>query len=184
MAEHGPYRDTSTEYRTRIDRATCRDELVVAFRWLWQQEGKPEVILCIGTDRATGDALGPLVGRELMAWNRLPCQVFGTLEHPLHATNMGELMKTHPTLKAARCLALDASLGRPEEVGSIWVGMGAIHPGAGVNKDLPAIGRYHATGTVNVGGFMDYYVLQNTRLALVMRMAQVMAEALKFSLGF
>ena len=40
-------------------------------------------------------------------------------------------------------------------------------PGAGVNKDLPPVGDLYITGVVNVGGFMDYLVLQNTRLYLI-----------------
>ncbi|MEW6230356.1 MAG: DUF1256 domain-containing protein, partial [Bacillota bacterium] len=36
----------------------------------------------------------------------------------------------------------------------------------------------HVTGIVNVGGYMEYLVLQNTRLCLVMRMAEVIATAL------
>jgi len=37
-------------------------------------------------------------------------------------------------------------------------------------------------GVVNVGGFMEYFVLQNTRLSLVMRMADVIAEGLRLAL--
>lgn len=183
MAESRPTRSEAklAEYRTQIDRQHCREELVVAFRWLWQREGEPQAILCIGTDRATGDALGPLIGSELLSWSRLPCAVFGTLDQPLHASNLSEVT---PKLKQSRVLAIDASLGKPDDVGSITVGLGPIRPGAGVQKSLPPIGRYYATGTVNIGGFMDYYVLQNTRLALVMRMAQTIAEGLKLSLGF
>ncbi|MGB4008573.1 MAG: DUF1256 domain-containing protein, partial [Bacillota bacterium] len=33
----------------------------------------------------------------------------------------------------------------------------------------------HITGIVNVGGFMEYLVLQNTRLSLVIRMAEAIA---------
>lgn len=182
MANSPPER--ASEYRTRIDRVTCREELVVAFRWLWQREGLPEAVLCIGTDRATGDALGPLVGSELMTWSQIPCQIFGTLDEPLHASNLSELFRQRPKLLGARCLAVDASLGRAQEVGTIAVGAGSVRPGAAVNKELPPIGRFHVTGTVNIGGFMDYYVLQNTRLSLVMRMSQVIAEALKLSLRF
>jgi len=80
-------------------------------------------------------------------------------------------------------LAIDASLGKPTEVGIISLGVGAIRPGAGVQKDLPAVGQYYVTGTVNIGGFMDYYVLQNTRLALVMKMAQKIADGIRVSLN-
>jgi len=31
---------------------------------------------------------------------------------------------------------------------------------------------------VNVGGFMEYFVLQNTRLSIVFNMAEVIAESL------
>lgn len=174
----------ATEYRTKIDHPDCREDLLVALRWLWQREGRPDSIVCIGTDRASGDALGPLIGTELMAWNRLPCAVYGTLDHPLHASNLVALLEKVPKLKNARTLAIDASLGQASEVGTVAVGVGALRPGAGVQKKLPEIGRYYVTGTVNIGGFMDYYVLQNTRLALVMRMAQLIAESIKLSLGF
>jgi hypothetical protein len=36
----------------------------------------------------------------------------------------------------------------------------------------------HIVGVVNVGGFMEYLVLQNTRLSLVMRMAEVISTGL------
>ncbi len=171
------------EYRTNIEAADCGEILLAAFRWLWKTEGAPESILCIGTDRATGDAFGPLIGTELMGGKRLPCPVFGTLDRPLHASNLAQLLGEHPRLASARCLAIDASLGRVDEVGTLTVGVGALHPGAGVHKNLPAVGYYYATGTVNIGGFMDYFVLQNTRLALVMRMAHTVSKALGDSLA-
>ncbi len=175
--------NSPSEFRTLIDRPNCREELVLGFQWLWRQVGPPEVILCIGTDRATGDALGPLVGTRLQSLTRLVCPVYGTLEQPVHASNLGDFVGSHPRLKNARCLAIDASLGKPEAVGAVTLGIGAIRPGAGVNKELPAIGQYYVTGTVNIGGFMDYYVLQNTRLSLVMRMADVIADGVRLSLN-
>ena len=39
----------------------------------------------------------------------------------------------------------------------------------------------HIIGIVNVGGFMEYLVLQNTRLSLVMRMADVISTGLIYS---
>lgn len=50
--------------------------------------------------------------------------------------------------------------------------------GAGVNKQLPPVGDIHLTGIVNVGGFMEYFVLQNTRLSLVMRLSDIIATSL------
>ena len=42
------------------------------------------VFLCIGTDRSTGDSLGPLIGSKLAAEVTGDVTVIGTLEHPVH----------------------------------------------------------------------------------------------------
>ena len=72
-------------------------------------------------------------------------------------------------------IAIDASLGRSENVGTIKIAQGALKPGAGVNKNLPPVGDFHITGVVNVGGFMEYLVLQNTRLFTVMKMVDIIS---------
>ena len=45
-----------------------------------------------------------------------------------------------------------------------------------MNKKLPAVGDLHIHGIVNLNGFMEFFVLQNTRLSLVMKMADVIAK--------
>jgi len=137
------------------------------------------VVVCVGTDRSTGDALGPLTGDRLLAMLPERAPVFGTLERPVHAGNLAEhlaVIERHYPSHAV--VAVDACLGSLENVGTIAVGLGALRPGAGVNKTLPPVGDLYVTGVVNVGGFMEYFVLQNTRLHLVMRMASVVAEGL------
>lgn len=139
------------------------------------------VYLCIGTDRSTGDCLGPLVGTMLLEAGLPRERVHGTLADPVHAANLAERLKaglagaSHPEPVV---LAVDACLGQARSIGSISLGLGALRPGAGVNKNLPPVGDIYITGTVNVGGFMEYFVLQNTRLHLVMEMARVISEAL------
>ena len=51
---------------------------------------RPAVILCIGTDRSTGDALGPLIGTHLSRLNLPQLHVYGTLDEPVHATNLDD----------------------------------------------------------------------------------------------
>ncbi|MCL4425859.1 MAG: spore protease YyaC [Firmicutes bacterium] len=150
-------------------------------RALLSPEGVP-LVICIGTDRSTGDSLGPLVGTFLS--EKLPgLPVFGTLEYPVHAGNLVEVLeRVKGKYSAGVAIAIDACLGRNESVGSITAGVGPLKPGAGVNKDLPSVGSLYITGTVNVGGFMEYLVLQNTRLNLVMKMAQVVTRAINEAL--
>lgn len=141
------------------------------------------VIVCIGTDRATGDSLGPLVGYKL---NELPYDqvtLYGTLDHPVHAKNLEEtlceIIEKHPN---ALVMAIDACLGATQNVGCLTLGEGSIKPGAGVKKELPPVGHFHITGIVNFSSMMNMVVLQNTRLSLVMKMADTIATGIKYCL--
>ncbi|SDX28340.1 putative sporulation protein YyaC [Marininema mesophilum] len=136
-------------------------------------------ILCIGTDRSTGDSLGPLVGSQLEKSASPNVRIYGTLDEPVHAINLRQtLHKMQKDLRSPRVIAVDASLGQLSSVGWIQVGNGPLKPGAGVNKQLPEVGQIHITGIVNVAGFMEYFVLQNTRLSIVMKMADIISAAL------
>ena len=58
------------------------------------RRGQELVFLCIGSDRATGDCLGPILGYKL---TRLPSKdyfVYGTLEQPVHAKNLANTRMT------------------------------------------------------------------------------------------
>ncbi|MBT2692195.1 spore protease YyaC [Bacillus sp. ISL-55] len=140
---------------------------------------RPIVFVCIGTDRSTGDSLGPLIGTLLQEKEIAPYHVYGTLDDPIHAVNMdaklAEIKQKHfnPFI-----IGIDACLGRLKSVGSIQVGDGPVKPGAGVNKELPEVGNMHITGIVNVSGFMEFFVLQNTRLNLVLKMAKTIANGI------
>ena len=140
---------------------------------------RPIILLCIGIDRSTGDCLGPLVGTKMDQLNQDFFIVYGTLDNPGNASNLREtLQEINTHFKYPFIIAVDACLGRLENVGSIQLGNGSLQPGAGVNKELPPVGHVHITGVVNVGGFMEYLVLQNTRLNLVMRLADVIVSGL------
>ncbi|MBZ4662530.1 MAG: yyaC [Caloramator sp.] len=142
------------------------------------------VILCIGTDRSTGDCLGPLVGYKL---NKLSLNkrvdIYGTLNNPVHAKNLDEHINLiYNTTKNPFILAIDASLGKSENIGNINLIKGPVYPGAGVNKKLQPVGDISITGIVNSSGYMEYIVLQNTRLSIVMKMAEVITTSIYMSL--
>ena len=140
---------------------------------------RPIVIVCIGTDRSTGDALGPIVGSKMNLIASSLYNVYGTLEEPVHAVNLEDQLKNiyfehlNPFI-----IGIDASLGKASRIGMITFGMGPVRPGAGVKKQLPPVGDIHLTGIVNVSGFMEYFVLQNTRLNLVMKMADTISDGI------
>ncbi|MDI3256687.1 MAG: spore protease YyaC [Kyrpidia sp.] len=142
--------------------------------------GRPVAVMCVGTDRSTGDALGPLVGSRLCEQLAPEAAlVLGTLDEPVHAVNLAQtIIRLQQMSPAPFIIAVDACLGQVSSVGQITLQPGPLHPGAGVNKQLPAVGDIHITGIVNVGGYMEYFVLQNTRLQLVFRMARAIADGL------
>lgn len=130
-------------------------------------------ILCIGSDRSTGDSLGPLVGNILQELPLPNTTVLGTLSQPVHALNLPETRNLlADQYKSAAILAIDACLGQKSKVGCVEIGKGGIYPGAAVKKPIPPIGDLFITGIVNVGGFMEALVLQNTRLGIVFPLAQ------------
>jgi len=147
------------------------------------------VIVGVGTDRSTGDCLGPLVGSKLLE-NKTNClsksnhlTVYGTLDDPVHAGNLSQkLTLIHNENPDCLIVAVDASLGKASSVGNITLSPEALKPGTGVKKDLPNVGHMHFTGVINVAGHMEYFVLQNTRLSLVMHMADSIAKSI--SIGY
>lgn len=142
------------------------------------------IVLCIGTDRSTGDCLGPLTGSLLDQGCTPGIDIMGTLNEPVHATNLKDAIAEIEMLdRRPLVIAVDACLGRSENVGYINVCRGPLKPGTGVNKVLPEVGDMYITGIVNVGGYMEYLVLQNTRLSLVMRMATSIAKAIQYAAG-
>lgn len=146
-------------------------------------EDRDVVLLCIGTDRSTGDALGPLTGTRLRALGLPASCVYGTLDDPVHATNLKDILTSietghhHPLL-----VPIDACLGKVDRVGNVNIRYGTLSPGTAVKKDLPAVGEFHISGNVNVSGFLEHMVLQNTRLSVVMNMADIIARAVFFAL--
>ena len=159
------------------------ERFMSTFKEAYKMECTNIIVLCIGTDRSTGDCLGPLVGYKLSSmdkWKNI--FIYGTLDNPVHAKNVHSTLDTikanheHPFI-----IAVDACLGDHERVGCIIVDKGPIAPGAGVNKKLPKVGDMYVIGIVNAGGLAEYLILQNTRLSLVMKMADIISQGICLS---
>ena len=101
------------------------------------------LIVCIGTDKCIGDALGPLTG-TLLEDSLFPLPIFGTLNAPIHALNLDKRLKeisiTYPN---ACIIAIDACLGDASAIGEIHTRDEPIHPGKGVGKALQSLSLIH-----------------------------------------
>ncbi|MGN0166149.1 MAG: spore protease YyaC [Lachnospiraceae bacterium] len=144
-----------------------------------RKRGQKLVILCIGTDRVMGDCLGPLLGYRL---KKTGCSgiIYGDLDSPVHAKNIPdvvkEIKKKHPR---AFIIAIDASLGTQSHIGYITLGVGSLRPGAGVGKKLPKVGNLYITGIVNCLSPSHESLLNDTRLNVVMSLADTIYEGIQ-----
>lgn len=147
------------------------------------KSGRPVVVLCIGTDRSTGDSLGPLIGDKLKFLIRDKVYLYGNLENPVHAKNLSEIIgEIYAKYKDPFVIAIDACLGSLQNVGKVVIDGKPLCPGAAMSKDLPRVGDLSITGVVNISGAMEFMVLQNTRLFTVMQLAEVISRGLYHSI--
>ena len=131
-----------TEYFDPSRSHTCKALGDKIIEMIYEMDGasKDIIVICIGTDRATGDALGPLVGDYILAHNTT-YQVAGTLQYPVHALNIKDTIEhIYADFDNPFVIAVDASLGMSKDMGLVTLTNSHLFPGKGVNKKLPAIG--------------------------------------------
>lgn len=154
----------------RINRLLFREDII----------NRPLIIVCIGTDRSTGDSLGPLVGSWLERENQIDdVMIYGNLYNPVHATNIDEyISKINNRNDNPIVIAIDAGLSKNNEIGNINIKHKTLTPGIGVGKKLPTIGDISITGVINETSNFNYLTLQSTRLSLVYDIAAVITDSL------
>ena len=137
-------------------------------------------VVCIGTDRVTGDCLGPLVGTMIEDIYKDPrLTVLGTLKQPVHARNIHKKVKNID--KDSFVIAVDAALGTVSRVGSISITQEPLRPGTGLDKNLGRVGDINITGIVNTSNMMselNFNMLLCTRLGIVWEMAQIISDVI------
>ena len=145
---------------------------------LHKQNQEELIVLCIGTDKITGDCLGPLVGTGLKE-KKFPLPVFGTLQHPVHALNIADTvagLKKH--YRHPFFLAVDAALGAPEKIGTVTLSASPVSPGKGLQRPLEPVGNISITGITGEASDCASLHLPYTRLYLVNRLASFIIDSI------
>jgi putative sporulation protein YyaC len=145
-----------------------------------KKDSQPLVLVCIGTDRATGDCLGPLVGHYLeKCLNHKFPVIFGNLSQPVHAVNLMETMEyIYSQFSSPYIIVIDACLGCARHVGYVTLSNYALQPGKGVDKDFPPVGNISITGIVDQYGEENFSTIQNTHLHQVVNLADFIANGI------
>ena len=156
----------------------CQEAVNRAMARLLDKCERLPVLLCIGSDKVTGDCLVPMLGHLLTRRHRIPAYVYGTLEVPVTAKNLdlalSFIRRMHPKDPV---LAVDAALGQSQNVGLLTFRDGPLLPGQALSKTLPAAGDLSVTAIVNASG-PNGSSLFATPLRTVMRMAEILCASL------
>ena len=168
------------EYAFHFYNSLAETGLFMALDKMLGELEAPPVVLCIGSDLAVGDSLGPMTGTLLRSsrgdFNGF---VYGTLKTPVTAKEVrymeGFLRKTHPKSKI---IAVDAAVGESSDVGLLKVANVPLRPGSGANKRLGRVGDISLMGIVAPKSAFSYSLLSLTRLNMVYAMAETLSGAL------
>lgn len=148
------------------------------------------IFLCIGTDKVTGDAFGPLVGKflnELIENEYENIFIEGTLESPISYINIDErLEKIYKVYEDPCLIVIDSALSNDEEIGNIVVRKGKTNLGMGLNKKMHNIGDLSINGIIAKDYKIpkyNFYNLQNISLNFIMNFAQLVANGIYTSIA-
>ncbi|NLC88279.1 MAG: spore protease YyaC [Clostridiaceae bacterium] len=168
-----------------------REELVNKIRTILYKEKIKRnyldiVFLCIGTDRATGDCFGPLVGSNLKdileKYNIYNINIYGTLEKNISYTNINETIKLiNKTHKNPYIIVIDAALSKKENIGKIFIKEDKTILGKGLNKNRIEIGNISIKGVVGKDYKIPNYnfnILQNVSLSKVLKLANIVSDGI------
>ena len=134
------------------------------------------IFLCVGSDKITGDAFGPIVGENLK-------KLFKNFYNNIKVVvNLEKEVNNIINLYENPCIiAIDAALSKTENIGKIVVSNSKTKFGRGTNKKMIEVGDISIKGIVAKDHNMprcNYQELQNTSLNIVMNLADITAEGI------
>ena len=140
----------------------------------------PPVIVCVGSDLAIGDSLGPITGSMLKFKTQgLRVFLYGTLASPVTAKEIRSLRTfLKETHQGSQIIAIDAAVGKEGDIGLIKLNDTPLMPGAGANKQLGSLGDLSIMGVVAEKSVANYGLLNTTRLNLVYTMAEIISDGI------
>lgn len=136
------------------------------------------VIVCVGTDSAIGDTLGPLIGTMLKEKN-INAHVLGELGQTVTAKEIASLKRFLKSVyPLSKSLVIDAAVGFSDDVGKIKISDDGLKPGLGANKSLPKIGDGSIIGIVSPRSKNNELFINYTRFSPIYKMAETISEGI------
>ncbi|WP_077213044.1 spore protease YyaC [Bacillus dakarensis] len=132
----------------------------------------------IGSNVISGDSLGPFVGTLLRDSFPTHLTVYGNLQTPLDGTTIEKEISRFNLPSNCFVIGIDSVLGSESLLNSIVISNSALHPGAGLGKNLPCIGDCSVMGVVLEKHTPDHTSLLYTDLHVIYTMAVNIAKAI------
>ena len=114
------------------------------------------------------------------------------MEYPVHSVNLVDVLnKIDSSFKNPFIIGIDASLGNVQQIGKIFIEDLPLHLNTASCssfifeisllsiKTLPEVGEMNIKGVVNISGNLDFMMLQNTRLFVVMSLADCISNGIR-----
>lgn len=99
------------------------------------------LFLCIGSEKISGDSIGPIVGSLLKTKYNLPYPVLGTEEKPVNGINLPHYMENiRNCFPEHKIIAIDSAVGDKKDLWTIKIKKGGVVAGGAVNSNNPRIG--------------------------------------------
>ena len=139
------------------------------------------IFLCVGTDRVTGDAFGPLVGYKLenLFKGNDNIEIIGTLEKTICMQNISYILNSiNKTNENNFFIAIDAAVSNKSSLGRIIVSQNKMNIGKSIGRRNIYVGDLSIKGVVsrNLNNPQkNFRLLQNTSLNLIMNMADLVS---------
>jgi putative sporulation protein YyaC len=137
------------------------------------------VVMCIGSERVSGDLLGPAVGRRLVEDYNLRAYVYGVTGRNINGANIDFydrfIREVH---KDSKVVAVDACLGARREIGKIKVGNCGVGAGHAVRKSGKRYGDVGVVGIVAENAEDNVMQLISVEVATVEELSGRIAEYL------
>ena len=167
-------------FRDKTDNRQTKAE-IHAFQKAFNGDfNKQPVVVCIGSDLAIGDSLGPITGSMLKYKTQgLGVYIYGTLSSPITAKEIKYLRTfLKETHAGSQIIAIDAAVGAEGDIGLLKILDAPLSPGAGANKKLGTLGDISIMGIVAEKSVANYGLFNTTRLNLVYSMSEIISSAL------
>ena len=117
------------------------------------------LFLCIGSEKISGDCIGPIVGTLLKEKYKIPYPVFGTEENSVNGKNVSEYVRLiKEYFPAHKIIAVDAAVGEEKDLWTLKYRVGGVRAGGAINADSEYVGE---VGILAVVGRKKGDVLEN-----------------------